>query len=276
MRLHRTVFKIHRRGRDLNRASCTEERIILMLRGYYSAASGMLVGQRNLNVIGQNIVNSQTAGYRAQRVVQSTFDQELVTRYEGGVYTKIGDASQTNLVETVDTIVNEASIYETENPYDMAILSDGYFNVNGAEGRTFMTRNGSFSLDDEGYLQLEGVGRVQGENGDIYVGGNNFTMDTLGNIYDVNGQFSGRLLITRPAQDSQILKFQNGLFITDNVEQVDNAEVINYGYERSNVDMNDEYTRLMEAQAAFKACSTALSTINQLNMKSASQIASIS
>ena len=247
-----------------------------MLRGYYSAASGMLVEQRNLNVIGQNIVNSQTAGYRAQRVVQNTFDQELVTRYEGGVYTKIGDASQTNLVTTVDTIVNEASVYETENPYDMAILSDGYFNVNGAEGRTFMTRNGSFSLDDEGYLQLEGVGRVQGENGDIYVGGNNFTMDYLGNIYDVNGQFSGRLLITRPAEGSQILKFQNGLFITDNVEQVDNAEVMNYGYERSNVDMNDEYTRLMEAQAAFKACSTALSTINQMNMKSASQIASIS
>ena len=101
-------------------------------------------------------------------------------------------------------------------------------------------------------------------------------MDQLGNIYDINGQFSGRLLITRPAEDSQILKFQNGLFITDNVEQVDNAEVMNYGYERSNVDMNDEYTRLMEAQAAFKACSTALSTINQLNMKSASQIASIS
>ena len=51
---------------------------------------------------------------------------------------------------------------------------------------------------------------------------------------------------------------------------------MNYGYERSNVDMNDEYTRLMEAQAAFRACSTALSTINQLNMKSAAQIAAIS
>ena len=139
-----------------------------------------------------------------------------------------------------------------------------------------MTRNGSFSLDDEGYLQLEGVGRVQGENGDIYVGGNNFNMDYLGNIYDINGNFSGRLLITRPAEGSQILKFQNGLFITDNVEQVENAEVMNYGYERSNVDMNDEYTRLMEAQAAFKACSTALSTINQLNMKSAAQIGAIS
>ena len=247
-----------------------------MLRGYYSAASGMLVSERNLNVIGQNIVNSQTAGYRAQRVVQSTFDQELVTRYEGGEYTRIGDASQTNLVETVDTIVNEASVYETENPYDMAILSDGYFNVNGAEGRTFMTRNGSFSLDEEGYLQLEGVGRVQGENGDIYVGGNNFNMDYLGNIYDINGNFSGRLLITRPAEGSQLLKFNNGLFITDNVEQVENAEVMNYGYERSNVDMNDEYTRLMEAQAGFKACSTALSTINQLNMKSAQQIAATS
>ena len=106
-----------------------------MLRGYYSAASGMLVQQRNLNVIGNNISNSQTVGYRAQRVIQSTFDQELVTRYENGEYIKIGDASQTNLIETIETDFNESSIYETENPFDMAIISDGYFNIAGNNGQ---------------------------------------------------------------------------------------------------------------------------------------------
>ena len=246
-----------------------------MLRGYYSAASGMLVQQRNLNVIGNNLVNSQTPGYRAQRVVQKTFDQEVVSRYEDGKYTTIGNGKQVNEVETVETNFNESSIYETENPYDMAVMGDGFFNIAGDNGRTFLTRNGAFNIDSDGYLVLEGVGRVQGETGDIYVGGNDFKMDSSGNIYDNTGRYSGRLLITQPTEDSQTLKFENGLFLTDNVEQVDDAQIKQYGYERSNVDMNDEYTRLMEAQAAFKACSTALSTINALNQKSASQIASV-
>ena len=236
-----------------------------MLRGYYSAASGILVQQRNLNVIGNNITNASTVGYRAQRVIQSTFDQEVVSRYENGKYTTIGTGSQTNVVDTVETNFNESSIYETENPFDMAIISEGFFNISGDNGQTFMTRNGCFNIDAQGYLVLDGIGRVQGENGDIYVGGSDFSMDSLGNIYDINGNFAGKLRITIPAEEAQTIKMENGLFVTDNVTDVEVPKVINYGYERSNVNMNDEYTRLIEAQAAFRACSTALSMIDQMN-----------
>ncbi|MBE6860337.1 MAG: flagellar hook-basal body protein [Ruminococcus sp.] len=246
-----------------------------MLRGYYSAASGILVQQRNLNVIGNNITNASTVGYRAQRVIQSTFDQEVVSRYENGKYTTIGTGSQTNVVDTVETNFNESSIYETENPFDMAIISEGFFNVSGDNGQTFLTRNGCFNIDAQGYLVLDGIGRVQGENGDIYIGGSDFSMDSLGNIYDINGNFAGKLRITIPAEEAQTIKMENGLFVTDNVTDVEVPKVINYGYERSNVDMNDEYTRLIEAQAAFKACSTALSMIDQMNGKAVTSIASV-
>ena len=246
-----------------------------MLRGYYSAASGILVQQRNLNVIGNNITNASPVGYRAQRVIQSTFDQEVVSRYENGKYTTIGTGSQTNVVDTVETNFNESSIYETENPFDMAIISEGFFNISGDNGQTFMTRNGCFNIDAQGYLVLDGIGRVQGENGDIYVGGSDFSMDSLGNIYDINGNFAGKLRITIPAEEAQTIKMENGLFVTDNVTDVEVPKVINYGYERSNVNMNDEYTRLIEAQAAFRACSTALSMIDQMNGKSVSSIAAI-
>ena len=138
-----------------------------------------------------------------------------------------------------------------------------------------MTRNGGFNIDAQGYLVLDGIGRVQGENGDIYVGGSDFSMDSLGNIYDINGNFAGKLRITIPAEEAQTIKMENGLFVTDNVTDVEVPKVINYGYERSNVNMNDEYTRLIEAQAAFRACSTALSMIDQMNGKSVSSIAAI-
>ena len=62
-----------------------------MLSGFYTAGSGILNQQRNVNVIGNNISNSQTAGYKAQRMVQSTYEHNFLTRLEDGIYHRIGE-----------------------------------------------------------------------------------------------------------------------------------------------------------------------------------------
>ncbi|MBQ8883055.1 MAG: flagellar hook-basal body protein [Oscillospiraceae bacterium] len=245
-----------------------------MNRGFYTVGSGMLVQQRNLNVIGNNIVNSQTPGYRAERVITSTFEQELVTRLENGKYVRIGTADQIATVEEVETVFDESSLYESGNPFDLAICGDGFFNVRDGEN-TFLTRNGCFNVDDEGYLVLDEIGRVQGTNGDIYIGGSDFRVDLNGDVYDMNGNLAGTLAVSKPAENAEMIKFENSYFLTDEVVVADDYVVRQGVYERSNIDMTDEYTRLIEAQAAFKACSTALSIIDQLNSKSASQIASV-
>lgn len=245
-----------------------------MNRGFYTVSSGMLVQQRNLNVIGNNVVNSQTAGYRAERVVTSTFEQELVTRLENGKYVKIGTADQIATVDEVETNFDESSLYESGNPFDLAVVGDAFFNVSDGEN-TFLTRNGCFNVDEDGYLVLDEIGRVQGTNGDIYVGGSDFTVELNGDVYDKDGNFSGSLLVTKPSENAETIKFQNAYFLTDEVVEAEDYVVRQGVYERSNVDMTDEYTRLIETQAAFKACSTALSIIDQINSKSASQIASV-
>lgn len=245
-----------------------------MNRGFYTLGSGMLVQQRNLNVIGNNIVNSQTPGYRAERVITSTFEQELVTRLENGRYKKIGTADQIATVEEVQTVFDESSLYESGNPFDLAICGDGFFNVRDGEN-TFLTRNGCFNVDEEGYLVLDEIGRVQGTNGNIYIGGSDFRVELNGDVYDMNGNLAGTLAVSKPAENAETIKFENGYFLTDEVVPAQDYVVRQGVYERSNIDMTDEYTRLIETQAAFKACSTALSIIDQLNSKSASQIASV-
>ncbi len=244
-----------------------------MYSGFYSAASGMLTQQRNLNTIGNNLINSQTPGYRAERTVVSEFEEHLMYRVEDGRYVPIGNQTQVTAVEDIPVLLDESSIYESGNPYDLAIIGEGYFNIN-AEGQTFLTRNGCFNIDEEGYLVLDEVGRVQGENGDIFIGGSDFTVDALGNVYDHNGNYSDRLYITAPAEGSEMIRFNTTNFITNEVTRVENATVRQSVYERSNINMNDEYTRLIEAQAAFRSCSTALQMIDTMNAKSA-QLASI-
>lgn len=244
-----------------------------MLNGFYTAASGMFVQQRNLNVISNNIVNSQTTGFKTGRVMTTTYDQAFMTRLENQNTGHIGTDSPISLVREVKTGMDESSLKETESPFDMAVVGDGYFNIQG-ENRQYLTRNGNFNIDEQGYLILEGVGRVMGENGPLQVGGSDFSVQNNGMIFNGDGQYVGRLLITAPAENENLTEYNNGLY-GGNATQVLNPTVYQNCLERSNIDLNQEYTRVMEAQRAFSSCSSALKIMDQINAKAAG-LASIS
>ncbi|NLK70677.1 MAG: flagellar hook-basal body protein [Clostridiales bacterium] len=240
-----------------------------MLSGFYTASSGMLVQQRNLNIISNNLVNSQTTGYKSERLITTTFDHEFLTRIEKNNNERIGSGSPVSLVDDVITNFNGSSLDETERPLDMAIVGEGFFNIQGEE-RQYMTRNGNFNIDQEGYLVLDGVGRVLGQNGAINLNGSSdFTVSSNGSIFDTNGQYVDRLLITMPAEGANMTKYNNGLYSATGVVELNNATVYQNVLERSNTDMNLEYTRLIEAQRAFSSCSAALRIIDQMNAKAA-------
>ncbi|MBE6906547.1 flagellar hook-basal body protein [Marasmitruncus massiliensis] len=250
-----------------------------MLEGFYTAASGMMMQQRTLNTITNNITNVRTPGFRAERVVATTFEHELLTRMEAGDTGVVGAGTPIRIVDDVFTIADASLLEETGRPFDIAINGEGYFNIQGTEeGQTFLTRNGHFDVDEEGFLVLKGAGRVLGEDGEIEVGGSNFAVNEDGEVYDERNRLIDRLLITVPGQDVQLEKFTNGLYtVADGGEMVpaENMTVRQGILERSNVDMNREYTLAMEAQRAFQSCSQAIKIVDQMNQKSVTQIASL-
>lgn len=245
-----------------------------MLSSFYTAGSGILNQQRNLNVIGNNMSNNKTAGYKTQRMIQTTYEHNFLTRLEDGIYNRIGEGDPAVITDVVETISDESYVKETESPYDMALRGEGYFNIAG-NNATYLTRNGNFNIDAEGYLVLEGVGRVQGRNGDLLVGGSDFTVTPHGLVYNADGVYVDRLLITSPAENAQLKRMNNGLFTADETEIENVTTVYQNHLEQSNVDMNEEYTNLMEAQRALQACATALKIVDGINGKAAT-ISSIS
>ena len=245
-----------------------------MLSGFYTAGSGILNQQRNVNVIGNNISNSQTAGYKAQRMVQSTYEHNFLTRLEDGIYHRIGEGDPVVYTDVVETITDESYLRETENPYDMALVGEGYFNIAGNNG-TYLTRNGNFNIDAEGYLVLEGIGRVQGRNGSLLVKGADYSITPHGLVYNSEGVYVDRLLISKPVDGTQVKKIDNGMFTAEQTDIVDVTTVYQNHLEQSNVDMNEEYTGLIEAQRALQACASALKMVDNINAKAAT-ISSIS
>lgn len=250
-----------------------------MLSGYYTIASGMMTNQRQLDVIGNNLVNAQTPGYRADRLVVSSFEQELLTRREGSGDLTLGRgvAATSAVVGEVVPLFNSGMVQSTDRALDVAIDGDGFFNIQGTDGTTYLTRNGQFDIDQNGYLILPGVGRVLGQGGPLQVG-ENFTLQENGELYNSEGTQIGALRLSAAPENTPMIKLENGLFRLPDGAQAQNvngSRLLQKQVERSNVDMNLEMTKLIEAQRAFQACSSALQVMDGINRKAASQLAAL-
>lgn len=250
-----------------------------MFTGFYTAASGMLMQQRTLNVLANNMANVKTPGFRTERVVSTTFEQELLTRIEGGERTVIGSGDPIRIVEDVPTNFDPGYLETTNRPFDMAIAGEGFFVIQ-SQNQQYLTRNGNFDLDEEGYLVLRGAGRVMGQDGEIFLeGSSNFTVSREGVIYDGDGRKIDTLLIAQPTNYAELEKYANGLYVDPNADTTpyngQGVQVVQNTLERSNADLNQEMARAIEAQRNFQISSSILKSIDQINERTANRIASL-
>ncbi|MDL0418845.1 flagellar basal body rod protein FlgG [Caldibacillus thermoamylovorans] len=141
-----------------------------MLRSMYSGISGMKNMQIKLDVIGNNIANVNTFGFKKGRITFKDAMYQTIGSASGGTDTRGGiNAKQVGLgseIASIDTIHTESSLQNTSRPLDLAITNgDGYFVVKeGGQqgGQHYFTRAGNFYIDDEGYLVNSDGYKVQG------------------------------------------------------------------------------------------------------------------
>ncbi len=123
-----------------------------MLTSFYSGLSGLSAYAAALDVVGNNLANINTPGFKA-----STLDfHDVVTRTFGGIAANsAGNPMQIGLgvfPSAVNGIFSQGSIQVTNEATNVAIEGNGFFVVGQNEEDYFYTRNGSFYFDDEGYL----------------------------------------------------------------------------------------------------------------------------
>ena len=135
-----------------------------MFQGYYDLTSNMITQNRNMNIISNNMTNISTPGYKEDRLMQSTFRDEMIYRYDRDGKTPVGTVSRMNIADERVTDYSEGGIRETGAAMDVGLTGSGFFAIQTDNGVVY-TRNGSFNLDNNGYLLLPGVGRVLGTNG---------------------------------------------------------------------------------------------------------------
>jgi flagellar hook protein FlgE len=131
----------------------------------YTGATGLESNSTDLSVIGDNIANANTIGFKASRAAFSdAMAQQMIGA--GATLSQVGLGTQ---LQTVQKIITQGALTNTGLATDLAIDGSGFFVVSGShngQAGTFYTRAGQFTLDNNGFLvNLEGL-RVQGYTAD--------------------------------------------------------------------------------------------------------------
>lgn len=262
-----------------------------MLRSMYSAVSGMKGFQTKLDVIGNNIANVNTIGFK-----KSTINfQDLLTQNlsNSGVNPmQVGLGSTTAAITVQHT---PGSSMTTGIGTDLSIVGEGFFTVqqdpNG--GEQYLTRAGNFAINDEGFLVTQQGYYVMGiqddGQGNVAVIPINVKQNTDGTPYEsftINR--SGEVIGTFADGTDPVTIAEIGITTVDNpsglrvyggslYEKTDqagedvfdtatvlNTEIGSGQLEMSNVDLTEEFTEMIVAQRGFQANSRTITTSDEI------------
>lgn len=127
-----------------------------MLRSMYSGISGMKANQTKMDVVGNNVANVGTTAYKktAARFSDALYQNVIFASAPGGGLGGVnpGQVGIGTKVSGIFKNMVQGNIQPTGRPTDLAIDGDGFFTVKVADNQYAYTRDGSFSLDKDGYL----------------------------------------------------------------------------------------------------------------------------
>lgn len=168
------------------------EEKIDMIRGIYTGASGMIAQQARMDVTSNNLANVDKTAFKRDLAIFKAFPDMVIRRinddglgivptgsYDTMPYVgKLGTGVEVNEVYTQ---FEQGSLQRTENSFDLALKGRGFFSVMTERGEKH-TRNGAFTINQDGILVTHNGNPVLGENGIIRIQKNNFIVNERGEI----------------------------------------------------------------------------------------------
>ena len=254
-----------------------------MIRALYTAASGMMAQETNLDNVANNLANSSTTGFRRRRIqFEDLIYQTLImpgaaasqqTTMVAGL--QVGLGTRTAASEVIQL---QGDFSQTGNPLDMTIQGQGFFQVLLPDGQTAYTRAGSFHLDAQGNLVTQDGNAVQP------------AVTIPSGATSVTVAQDGTISVTLPGQSAaqqvgslQLALFNNpgglnsvgsNLFLTTTASgdpvigtpggSEGLGSIVQGMLEQSNVSVVDEFVQMIVAQRSYEANSRVVNSADQM------------
>ncbi len=266
-----------------------------MVKGLYTAYTGMVNQQNRLDVLTNNLANSATNGYKKEGTTSQSFADTLAI--------KIKDTSDYNLPKKLGNInlgvkigenytdYDQGSFRVTDNVYDMALDGDGFFaisftNKNG-ETSVKYTRDGAFTVNREGYLVTKDGDYVlnqaaanagnPGQNGYIQVDPNvELVVDEEGYLYQ-NGVQLGQIGVVDFENYDYLEKYGENMYNLANGGQTtpSRAKVVQGSLEMSNVNVVSEMVEMITISRAYESNQKIIQSIDETLDKAVNTVGSV-
>ncbi len=253
-----------------------------MMQSLYTASTGMLGMQTQIDTTANNIANVNTIGFKKSRAEFADLMYQ-VTEYAG---TSTSDVTKSptgievglgSRPTAVNKIFTEGSLKQTDNQLDVAITGNGFFKVELPDGTQSYTRNGAFKVDDTGTL-VNSDGYTLMPQVVIPPDATNVSIGTDGTVSVVQaGQTQaaqiGQITLTNFVNPAGLHSMGDNLYIeTDSSGQavegtagLDGLGTIRQGFvELSNVELVVELTDLITGQRAYDSNSKVITTSDEM------------
>lgn len=262
-----------------------------MMRSLWSAASGMIAQQTNVDTISHNLSNVNTVGYKTQKAEFKTLLyqdlQARTTTANGATKPTPAQVGLGTRVADINTYFTQGSLLASESNSDFAIEGQGFFAVRGDDGQVYYTRNGSFTwaigptgttlCNQDGYPVLD-------FNGNTIVVPNNITSEAMlisddgrvqyknanGTFTDMNQtialyQFTNPAGLDKNSRSLYSVTPASGEAMSElTTNNLTRSKIHQYYLENSNVQVADEMVNLIIAQRAYELNSKAIQASDEM------------
>jgi len=270
-----------------------------MQTGYYSAAAGMVAQFSRLDNISNNLANVNTVGYKEDNMVIGDFMRlykeardELPNENQTKEGAEFINRTMAKAPQVVDSFTNHSigDMQQTDNALDFALSAEGLFFLVKTPQGPRLTRDGSFSLNDEGTLVTKQGYEVLPN--DYFQSGSNISFSTQDSVIEVNkdGQLytnlpqsaslamGSKLFIAQPDNIALLKKEGDNLYKYEDISLVENIETsgaVRQGFvERSNVNAVRMMTQMIETNRLVGMYQKAMDTqMNDMNKDAIEKIA---
>ena len=258
-----------------------------MVRGLFTAYTGMLNQQYRLDTITNNLANAATTGYKREGATSRAFDDVLGVKIKDSsvsyVIQEIGNMNLGVKIGENYTDYKQGSFKETGNTYDLALAGNGFFaisftNKNGEE-MTKYTRDGSFTTDVDGVLRTKDGDYVLNDGGGqitIPTDAADVVVDEMGNIY-ADGDLVDTLGITDFENYDYLEKYGENMYTpVEGAEEIESGAAVRQGYlEMSNINAVSEMVEMIAITRAYEANQKAVQTADSMIEKSVNTVGSL-
>jgi flagellar basal-body rod protein FlgG len=254
-----------------------------MIRALYSAASGMTAQETNVDNIANNLANANTVGFKSRRAqFQDLMYQNMLqpgtasgqtTVVPTGLQLGLGTRAASN-----EIVFSQGSFSETDNPLDLVIQGNGFFQIQMPNGTTSYTRAGSFQMDKSGNI-VTGQGYPLNPQITIPATAQQITIASDGTVSytlpnQTAAQQAGQIQLANFQNPAGLNAIGNNLYTPTDASGDPTVGVpggseglgsLLQGYvEQSNVSIVNEFINLIQAQRGYESNSKVVQAADQM------------